>query len=61
MTKKYGHLTLNEGIEIEKLLTHNKSYADVSVSLNRNKSTICREVNTQGKGNYKTHSEQAGF
>lgn len=53
MTKKYGRLGFDEGIEIEKLLSHNKSYADIAAALNRNKSTLCREVNKQGRGVYK--------
>ncbi len=53
MTKKYGRLTFNERIEIEKLLSHKKSYADIALGLNRNKSAICREINKQGKEKYK--------
>ncbi len=48
MTKKYRRLTMDERIEIEKLLSHKKSYTDIGVALNRDKSTIHREVNKQG-------------
>ena len=53
MTKKYRRLGFDERIEIEKLLSHKKSYADIGAVLNRDKSTIQREVNKQGRGNYK--------
>ncbi len=53
MEKKYGRLTFDERIEIEKLLSHKKDYTDIALTLNRNKSTICREVNKQGKEKYK--------
>src|SRR5436309_1487128 len=50
MTKNYGRLTFDERIEIEKLLSHKKSYADIARALDRNKSSIKREVAEQGKG-----------
>ncbi len=53
MTKKYVRLAFDERIEIEKLLSHKKDYTDIALTLNRNKSTICREVNKQGKEKYK--------
>lgn len=53
MTKKYRRLTMDERIEIEKLLSHKKSYADIAATLKRNKSSIQREVNKQGRNKYK--------
>ena len=53
VTKKYGRLTFDERIEIEKLLSHRKSYADMGRALNRNKSSIKREVAKQGRDKYK--------
>ncbi len=53
MTKKYGRLTFDERIEIEKLLSHKKSYADIGKALTRNKSSIQREAVKQGKDVYK--------
>lgn len=53
MTKKYRRLRFEERIEIEKLLSHNKSYTDIASALNRSKSSIQREVNKQGKDSYK--------
>ncbi len=53
MTKKYGRLTFNERIEIEKLLSHRKSYADIGKALARSKSTIQRDVKRQGRDSYK--------
>ncbi len=53
MTKRYGRLRFEERIEIEKLLSHKKSYADIARVLNRNKSTIQREVSKQGRDCYK--------
>ncbi|MEO7801322.1 MAG: helix-turn-helix domain-containing protein [Ginsengibacter sp.] len=53
MTKKYVRLTFNERIEIEKLLSHKKSYADIATTLNRCKSTIKRDLIKQGKDSYK--------
>lgn len=53
MTKKYGRLTFDERIEIEKLLSHKKSYGQIAEALNRNKSSIKREVCKQGRDKYK--------
>ena len=53
MQKKYGRLTFKERIEIEKLLSHSTSYTEIAKTLNRSKSTIQREVITQGKSVYK--------
>jgi len=53
MNKKYGRLTFDERIEIEKLLSHKKTYADIGKALNRNKSTVQREVIKQGRDKYK--------
>lgn len=53
MAKNYGRLTFNERIEIEKLLSHKKTYTDIAQTLHRNKSTISREVGKQGNDNYK--------
>ena len=53
MRKKYSRLTFAERIEIEKLLSHKKSYADIAAALIRSKSTVSREVNKQGRDSYK--------
>lgn len=53
MSKNYGRLQFSERIEIEKLLSHKKSYTDIALALSRNKSTIAREVNKQGRNSYK--------
>jgi len=53
MTKKYGRLRFDERIEIEKLLSHKKSYTAIAIVLKRSKSTIAREVNKQGRHSYK--------
>ncbi len=53
MQKKYGRLCFDERIEIEKLLSHKISYADIARELNRSKSTIQREVILQGRHYYK--------
>lgn len=53
MTKKYRRLGFYERIEIEKLLSHKKSYTDIAAALSRDKSTIQREVNKQGRDCYK--------
>jgi IS30 family transposase len=54
MTKKYERLSLYERFQIEKLLSHKKSYSDIAILLGRNKSTIQREVSKYGKANYKS-------
>ncbi len=51
--KKYERLHFAERIEIEKLLSHKKSYTDIAAALNRNKSSIQREVVKQGSNKYK--------
>jgi len=53
MGKKYDRLGLNERIEIEKLLSHKLSYAEIGRKLGRSKSTIQREVAKQGRKKYK--------
>ena len=53
MTKKYGRLRFDERIEIEKSISHKKSYADIATALNRSKSTILRDVIKQGREQYK--------
>ena len=46
MKKKHKRLTLNERIIIETLLYENKSKSYIAKHLNRNRSTITREVNS---------------
>lgn len=53
MAKNYGRLRFEERIEIEKLLSHKRSYTDIAAALKRSKSTISREVNKQGRDEYK--------
>jgi transposase, IS30 family len=53
MQKKYRRLSFDERIEIEKLLSHRKSYTDIATTLNRSKSTIQRDVIKQGTAQYK--------
>ena len=53
MQKKYGRLSFDERIEIEKLLSYNKSYTDIATALKRSKSTIQRDVIKQGIEHYK--------
>jgi len=53
MQKKYARLTFTERIEIEKLLSHKKSYFDIASVLNGNKSTIQRDIAKQGRDSYK--------
>ena len=52
MLKKYGRLTFQERIEIEKYLSHNKSFSEIARVLNRHKSTIHREVGRIRKNKY---------
>jgi IS30 family transposase len=52
MSKTYTRLTHKERFEIEKLLSHNKSYTEIGFVLNRHKSSISREVNLYGRNNY---------
>jgi len=49
MEKKYKRLTLDERIQIEKLLSHKKSYQEIGTILGRHKSSIKREVDKCGK------------
>jgi IS30 family transposase len=53
MQKKYGRLSFDERIEIEKFLSHKKSYADIGRALNRSRSTVQRDVTLQGIKQYK--------
>jgi IS30 family transposase len=59
MTKNYGRLTFDERIEIEKLLSHKKTYGDIARTLNRSKSTISREVKKQSCTAYKAMQGEA--
>ena len=52
MTKKYSRLSFQERIEIEKLLSHQKSFTAVALALNRHKSTILRDVKRHQKESY---------
>lgn len=52
MIKNYKRLQLKERIEIEKLLSHNKSLSEIAIALNRNKSTIARELKRQFSKHY---------
>ena len=52
MKKKYNRLSFEERIEIEKLLSHHKSFAAIALALGRNKSTIQRDVKRLGKEAY---------
>ena len=54
MQKKYDRLSFDERIEIEKMLSHQKSYGDIATALNRSKSTIQRDVIKQGREQYKS-------
>jgi IS30 family transposase len=53
MKQTYRRLSLRERFEIEKLLSHKHSFADIAVVLKRCKSTIAREVLPFGKRKYK--------
>jgi transposase, IS30 family len=52
MRTKFTRLRHNERIEIYKLLALNKSLSEIARTLNRNKSTISREVKPFGKEKY---------
>ena len=52
MVKKYVRLTFEERIEIEKLLSHHKSFSEIARVLNRDKSSICREAHRIRKKKY---------
>lgn len=44
MNKSYQRLTMEERIQIEKLLSHGLSYSEIARQLNRHKSSISREI-----------------
>ena len=46
MEKSRKRLTLNERVIIETLLTQNRSKSYIAIQLNRNRSSITREINT---------------
>lgn len=48
MAKNYNGLALSDRVKIEVGLSHNKSYQQIAVELDRNKSSICREVTPCG-------------
>lgn len=50
---KHRRFTFDERIEIEKLLSHEKSYTDIALALNHHKSSVQREVKKQGREQYK--------
>ena len=52
MLKKFKRLIFSERIQIEKLISHHKSYAGIADDLGRSKSTIQREVKPFGKKHY---------
>jgi len=52
MSLKYKRLSLEERIQIEIGLSHNQSYVQIGLALNRSKSSICREVKPWGKEKY---------
>lgn len=53
MVNKYTRLSLQERMEIEKALSHNMTYTQIASLLNRNKSTIQRDVSKFGKSQYR--------
>lgn len=53
MPNSYKRLSLEDRFEIEKLLSHKKSYTYIAELLHRHKSTIQREVSQLGIGSYK--------
>lgn len=52
MKKKYTRLSFSERIEIEKLLSHHKSFTAIALALGRHKSTIQREVQKLKRKHY---------
>ena len=56
MEKKYKRLSLEERIQIEKLLSHNESYSEIARKLTRNKSSIQREVSRYKKSKYSSYN-----
>ena len=53
MRSNYCRLSLQERFEIEKLLSHKMSLSAIATTLNRNKSTISREIARQHRKYYK--------
>ena len=54
--KKHVRITMNERIEIEKMIAQKKTYSDIAIHLGRNKSSIQREVAKFGRQKYKAMS-----
>ena len=52
MPSNYTRFSFEERIQLEKLLSHNKSLSDIARALNRHKSTIHREVARTKKRSY---------
>ncbi len=52
MPSNYTRFSFEERIQVEKLLSHNKSLSEIARTLNRHKSTIQREVNRLQKNKY---------
>ena len=53
--KNYNRITLQERIEIEKLLALNLSYSAIALKLGRHKSSIVREVKKYPKKQYQAY------
>lgn len=53
MVRNYKRLSLLERVEIEISLSHDRSYELIANRLNRNRSSICREVKPWGRSKYK--------
>lgn len=53
MQRKYVRLTFTERVEIEKQLSHNKSFSAIALAIGRNKSSIQRDVVKYGRAGYK--------
>jgi transposase, IS30 family len=51
--KKYVRISMNERIEIEKMIAQKKTYSEIAIHLGRNKSSIQREVVKFGRSRYK--------
>lgn len=58
MAKNYHRLGLSDRVKIEVALSHNKSYQQIAVELDRNKSSICREVTLWNRLKYKAVKAQ---
>ena len=52
MKVNYSRFSFEERIQVEKLLSHNKSYSEIARVLHRHKSTIQREVSRIQKRKY---------